>query len=126
MSEEEKEKRIILAAVDDIFFAAKIRGTGEISGINVLIERSTEKFLNKLSEITPSKIIVDLHSDKCDPFLIAEKVKGNEKFKDVRLIGFFSHVHTELMKKAIDAGYDEVMPRSAFTKKLSQILQEAQ
>lgn len=124
MTEEKKEKRIILAAVDDIFFSAKIRGTGENLGIAIQIARSTDKFFEKLSEIMPSKIIVDLHSEKCDPFLIAEKVKGNEKLTGVRLIGFFSHVHTELMKKAIDAGYDEVMPRSAFTKKLSQILQE--
>lgn len=118
-----KDKRIILAAVDDIFFAAKIRGTGEALGITVQTARSTDKFFEKLAETTPSKIIVDLHSEKCDPFLIAEKVKGNEKLRDVRLIGFFSHIHTELMKKAIDAGYDEVMPRSAFTKKLSEILQ---
>ena len=124
MIEEKNEKGIVLAAVDDIFFAAKIRGTGETLGVDVVIAQNTLKFFEKLNETKPTKILVDLHSEKCDPFLIIEKVKEDKRLKDIPLIGFFSHVHTELMKKAIEAGYDEVMPRSAFTKKLHLILQD--
>jgi PleD family two-component response regulator len=120
--EEKNKDEIILAAVDDMFFAAKIRGTGEALGITVRTVRNTEKFFEKLAESKPKKVIVDLHSEKCDPFLIAEKIKEDEHLRDVSLIGFFSHVHTELMNRAIEAGYDEVLPRSAFTKRLNEIL----
>lgn len=122
--QEEKNNEIIIAAVDDIIFGAKIKGTAGTHGINVTMVRSTQKFIETLTKITPTKIIVDLHSEKCDPFLIAEKVKEDERLKNTKLIGFFSHVYTELMKKALAAGYDEVLPRSAFTKKLPQILRD--
>ena len=121
---EEKHNETIVAAVDDIIFSAKIKSTAEIQGINIKIIRSTQKLIDLLSETTPTKVIVDLHSEKCEPFFIAESIKGNEKFKNTKLIGFFSHVYTELMEKAIEAGYDEVLTRSAFTKKLSQILRD--
>lgn len=116
------KKEIILVAVDDIFFVSKIRGTAEALDVSIVIVRTTEKFFQKLKETNPIRIIVDLHSEKIDALLIAKTLKGEEQTQAIRLVGFFSHVHTELMNKAIDAGYDEVMPRSAFTKKLPQML----
>ena len=122
MTEEKKCEHIVLAAVDDMFFAAKIRGAGEAVGVNVRTARTTEKFFEKLKELNPAIIIVDLHSENCDPFAIAQKLKDDGSLNDVPLIGFFSHVHTELMERAIAVGYDKVMPRSAFSSKLPEIL----
>ena len=61
--EEKNKEGIILAAVDDMFFAAKIRGTGEALGITVRTVRNTEKFFEKLAESKPTRVIVDLHSE---------------------------------------------------------------
>jgi hypothetical protein len=41
----------------------------------------------------------------------------------VPLVGFFSHVQTELRERALAAGFDRVLPRSAFVQQLPQILQ---
>ncbi len=71
----------------------------------------------------PSLIIADLHSQKCDPFSLAERLKADETLRAVPLIGFFSHIHTALQQRAQQSGYDRVMPRSAFTKYLPEILQ---
>jgi len=38
------------------------------------------------------------------------------------LLGFLSHVQVDLQRAAIAAGCDEVMPRSAFSANLNQIL----
>jgi len=124
MGETKNEKGTVLAAVDDIFFAAKIRGTGESIGVEVKTARSQEKFFEKLYELKPSKIIVDLHSENIDALEIARKVKSDEALKHIPLIGFFSHVHVELMEKAKRGGFDTVLPRSAFTKNLTKILLE--
>lgn len=121
--DDKKGMNIILVAVDDIFFASKIRGEAEALGISIILVRTTEKFFEKLKKEKPIKVIVDLHSENIDPFLIAETLKADPYDDSIKLIGFFSHVQTGLMKKAIDAGYDEVLPRSAFTKKLRQILE---
>jgi hypothetical protein len=43
----------------------------------------------------------------------------------VPVVGFFAHVQTELMQRARAAGFDEVLPRSAFVARLPDILRGA-
>jgi CheY-like chemotaxis protein len=73
----------------------------------------------------PALIIVDLHAQKVDPFNLAEQLKRDETLRAVPLLGFFSHVETELQRRAQQAGFDRVMPRSAFSKNLPEILGKA-
>ena len=48
-----------------------------------------------------------------------------ESEKDVRVVGFLSHVQVDLAAQAQKAGCNEVMPRSAFTQNLASILSVA-
>ena len=114
----------VLAAVDDMFFATKIRGTAEALGLEVRFSRSADDAIEKAREDLPTLIIADLHSVKCDPFNLAEQLKTDERLRDVPLIGFFSHVQTELKERAERSGFDRVMPRSAFSKNLAEILKD--
>jgi DNA-binding NarL/FixJ family response regulator len=45
--------------------------------------------------------------------------------KDVRVVGFLSHVQRDLAAQAQAAGCDEVLPRSSFTQNLAAILSVA-
>ena len=94
----------ILAAVDDIFFAAKIRGTAESLGVSVAFPR-------------------DAQTGKHDPFTLAERLRSDERLRGVPIVGFFSHVETVLQRRAEAAGIDHVMPRSLFTRRLADIVQ---
>lgn len=114
--------KLVIAAVDDMFFASKIRGTAEHLGVDVRFVRSTDEALIAAQSQKPALILADLHARKCDPFALAEALKADEQLRAIPLIGFFSHVQTELQRRAEQAGYDRVMPRSAFTKKLPEIL----
>lgn len=116
-------KRRVIAAVDDMFFAAKIRATAEHLGIDVHFARSIAAVIEAARAEPPSLIIVDLHSQKCEPFALAEALKADEHLRSLHILGFFSHVQTALQRRAEAAGYDRVMPRSAFTKHLPEILQ---
>jgi hypothetical protein len=49
-------------------------------------------------------------------------LKSDEQLRDIRLLGFFSHVQTELQRNAIAAGFDQVIPRSVFARDLPKIL----
>jgi CheY-like chemotaxis protein len=115
-------KRFVIAAVDDMFFASKIRAVAEHLGVKVRFVRSADEALEAARIDAPSLIIADLHAQKCDPFGLAEQLKMDETLRAVPLLGFFSHVQTELQQRAAQAGYDRVMPRSAFSKKLAEIL----
>jgi CheY-like chemotaxis protein len=116
-------RNYVLAAVDDMFFAAKIRGTAEQIGLEVSFTKTVEATLERAREDAPKLIIADLHSAKLDPFALAVALKADESLRRIPLIGFFSHVQTELQLRAEQTGFDKVMPRSAFSKRLSEILQ---
>ena len=117
---------IVLAIVDDMFFASKIRATAEAVGVEIGFPRSVEKLIEKAREVKPSLVVVDLHNTKVDPLTVSRELKSNEDLRDVKLLGFFSHVHTDLHENALAAGFDQVIPRSVFARDLGQILSTAQ
>lgn len=114
--------KYILAAVDDMFFASKIRATADQIGLEVRFAKSAEDALEKARRESPALIIADLHSTKCEPFELARGIKADESLQSIHLLGFFSHVQTELQGKAEQSGFDRVMPRSIFSKNLPEIL----
>jgi CheY-like chemotaxis protein len=115
--------RRVIVAVDDIFFAAKIRTTAEHVGVEAIFPRSLEALSASVRQGAPALVIVDLHLQREDPFDIARSLKADEELRATPLIGFFSHVQVELQRRATEAGFDRVLPRSAFTKRLPEILQ---
>jgi CheY-like chemotaxis protein len=74
------------------------------------------------AQVRPSLILCDLHSQKIDAVELAKKLKADESMRGVPLIGFFSHVQTELERAATEAGFDRVIPRSVFARDLVKIL----
>jgi PleD family two-component response regulator len=114
--------RTILAVVADMFFAAKIRAAAEALGVTLSFFRQLDALMNAAVERKPDLIIVDLHNEKLDPMELARALKANESSKQTPLLGFFSHVQTDLQRAAVEAGYDQVMPRSVFSRDLKTIL----
>src|SRR5213079_975168 len=114
--------RNVIAIVEDLFFASKIRGTAEQLGVSVSFLRNSESLNEAVLRDRPSLIICDLHSQRIDPIELAKRLKADEQLRSIPLLGFFSHVQTELQRKAEAAGFDRVLPRSAFSKSLGEIL----
>ncbi|HSS19301.1 MAG TPA: response regulator [Pyrinomonadaceae bacterium] len=114
--------RKILAAIDDMFFAAKVRATAEALGVEVKSYRNLAALVEAASVQQPDLIIVDLHNQKIDPIELAVTLKLSER--SPQLLGFFSHIETDLQRAALNAGYDQVIPRSVFSRDLGKILGE--
>lgn len=114
--------RTILAVVDDMFFVSKIRATGKALGMVVNFPRTLDALVEAAVEDAPQLIVVDLHNQKLNPIEVAGQLKSNEKLKDIPLLGFFSHVQVDLQRQAVEAGYDQVLPRSLFARDLANIL----
>lgn len=60
-----------------------------------------------------SLVLVDL--DRCGDI-------AQFRIRDAHVIGFGPHVDTELHQEALAAGYDEVLARSVFFKRLDSLL----
>ncbi|MGH9873678.1 MAG: hypothetical protein ACRD9S_14615 [Pyrinomonadaceae bacterium] len=115
--------RTILAAVDDMFFAAKIRATAEALEVSIKFHRQLDGLVNAAAEQQPALIVVDLHNEKLNPIELAHRLKAVEAVKAIPLLGFFSHVQTDLQRAALEAGFDQVIPRSVFSRDLAKILE---
>ena len=114
--------RRVIAAVSDMLFASKIRGTAEHLNVTVDFARTEDGLFDSAKTDMPSLVLLDLHDTRLDPFALAARLKADEQLRDVPLVGFFSHVETELQRRAVGAGVDHVLPRSVFTRRLAEIL----
>lgn len=114
--------RLVIAAVGDLFFASKVRGAGEQAGAEVVFVRDADSLVNKVESDSPALVILDLQTDKLDPVEAVRRLKSSEATRGVRVVGFLSHVEVELQKRAKDAGFDQVLPRSVFSQRLTEIM----
>src|ERR1041385_5538739 len=112
----------VISVVDDMFFASKIRAVAEAAGVEISFPRGLEAVVSKARETKPGLILVDLHNQRIDPVALAQALKADDELRGIKLLGFFSHVQTELKQNAVAAGFDQVIPRSVFARDLPEIL----
>jgi DNA-binding NarL/FixJ family response regulator len=111
----------IVALIDDLFFQMKVAETAKHLGLELKVAANGDALLGLL-EPAPKLVIVDLNS-RNQPLAAIERIRAAQK--DLKVIGFLSHVQRDLAAQAQTAGCDEVMPRSAFTQNLAVILSAA-
>jgi CheY-like chemotaxis protein len=113
----------IFAFVDDLFFMAKIQETARKLNVKVDFVKSEKEVLEAVAagEEKPSLIIIDLNHHTVKPLTVIPKLKSKFK-KETNIIGFLSHLQGELKVKAQEVGCDMVLPRSAFSQNLPQLL----
>ncbi|HYL35793.1 MAG TPA: response regulator [Bryobacteraceae bacterium] len=117
-----REKKKILAVVDDLLFTVKISDAAKRVGLDVQFLKSEHDVLQKAAHDKPLLIILDLNNSSVEPLELISKLKSDTNLKQISLIGYLSHVQGELKQKAHDAGANIVMARSAFSQNLQQIL----
>jgi PleD family two-component response regulator len=114
----------IFAFVDDLFFQAKIQETARKLNVKVEFVKSDKDLSDRVQqngEEKPSLIIFDLNNVNAKPLVLIPKLKSKLK-KGTSIIGFLSHVQGDLKQKAHEVGCDMVLPRSAFSQNLPQLL----
>jgi hypothetical protein len=110
----------IIIVCSDLIFKTKIDSILQSKNLDSIKYTDFNSVdFESLSE-SPYLIIVDLEIENTDFSLILEKKKLFGK--KINLLGYCSHVLTELIQKANAAGFDEVMPKSKFVKILPDIL----
>jgi DNA-binding NarL/FixJ family response regulator len=113
---------MILAVVDDLLFLSKIQQTAQHVG--VVVKSAQPADLTELAiEDVPNAFIIDLNHRSGKALEVSRALKSDLKTKEIAVIGFVSHVQTDLIVAARDAGCDLVLARSAFVSQLPSLLQ---
>ena len=115
----------IFCFIEDLFFLAKIQETARKLGVKVEFIKGDKESVAKLTSLSeaerPMLLVFDLNNLNAKPMSLIPKLKTKFK-KATSIIGFLNHLQGELKAKAIEAGCDTVMPRSAFSQSLPNLL----
>jgi hypothetical protein len=115
----------IFCFIEDLFFLAKIQETARKLGVKVEFVKGDKETLARLTDGTederPKLLVFDLNNLNAKPLTLIPKFKAKLK-KAISIIGFLNHLQGELKAKAIEVGCDTVMPRSAFSQSLPNLL----
>jgi CheY-like chemotaxis protein len=117
---------VIIAILEDLLFTSKIRTVANRLGVPVTFARSADAARGEMQKGAPSMVILDLNSARTDPLGIVRSMKANAELAAIPTVGFVSHVQTDVIEAARQAGVDEVLARSAFTAQLADILRRTQ
>jgi DNA-binding response OmpR family regulator len=110
----------VLLVSDDVMFWAKVHGVAKAAGIPVARIPDEAAMEAAFREGGVAKVLADLGSRSVDLHGWARRWKAVAP--PPRLIAYGSHVDAAGMDRAVEAGYDEVMPNSRFHRSLSEIL----
>lgn len=116
---------MIVCAVDDLIFSVKISTAAKARGADVYFERTAGNVLRTVSEKRPALVIFDLNSARLQPLAAIAAMKADPELRQIRTLGYVSHVDTATVDAARRAGIDEVLARSAFSDRLGEILTSA-
>jgi CheY-like chemotaxis protein len=111
----------LLVVVDDLFFLSKIQQTAKLLGVSV--ETVTPGNLAERAEQAPVRgVILDLNHRSGSALDALRAIKADAKVGRTPVVGFLSHVQTDLAAAAREAGCDLVLARSIFSQKLPEVL----
>jgi hypothetical protein len=115
----------IFCFIEDLFFLVKIQETARKLGVKVEFVKGDKDAVARIYDAPenekPALLVFDLNNLNVKPMALIPKFKSKFK-KAVSIIGFLNHLQGDLKMKAIEAGCDVVMPRSAFSQSLPNLL----
>ena len=109
----------ILLLINDLIFETKIRSTAQSLGLGVETAGNATSFTQAAQSRPFTAFVVDLNAG---PDVIKAIQTARSSATRPKLIAFGSHVQTDLLAAARDAGADDVMPRSRLSAELPALL----
>ncbi len=116
-----ENRKKAVAVLNDLLFRVKIQDAAKRAGVEIVFVQSLGDALTQ-AKSQPAVIILDLNDTLTEPLSLIETCKGNDETRSVHLLGYVSHVQTDLIQAAREKGCDEVMARSAFVQNLPKVL----
>lgn len=115
------ERGRIVAAIDDLFFMAKVKDAATAAGLAIEFAKSKEDVVSRASQKSGECLaVVDLNASKFDPVDLVVDLKAI----GATVLAFLSHVNVELRLKVEEAGADRVLARSALAQNVNSIFRD--
>ncbi|HEV2296183.1 MAG TPA: hypothetical protein VGR35_20230 [Tepidisphaeraceae bacterium] len=103
----------LLILCRDLLLGSRITATAQSAGVPFRVVRDASRLAGQVGQ----RLIVDLNQDGAIDAAAAWKAAG-----DGEVIGFISHVDSEAIARAREAGIDQVLARSQFLTRLPNLI----
>ena len=105
----------------DLLFGSKVVGGLTAAGHEV--ERFDAEDAARRAASESDLLVVDLTTDVLDGATLVESMNMGRELAGVRTLGFYSHVDLEAKRRAEDAGFDVVVPRSRMAREMANLVE---
>jgi CheY-like chemotaxis protein len=106
-----------LVLSDDLIFVSRITESARAAGLSVRQARTAGELISLARREAPGGVILDLQNPGLDLAALLADLRIACPVMP-RITAYGSHVETELLRTAREAGCDRVLPRSQFVKLL--------
>jgi DNA-binding NtrC family response regulator len=103
----------------DLLFSSQIESICRRAGLDVTLTVAVVDLGNAVKNSSPTLLIINLDALKDDYQALVGSVQGR-----CRLVGYYSHVNSNLASEAMASGFTDVIPRRTFADKLREIIAE--
>jgi DNA-binding NarL/FixJ family response regulator len=105
----------VLALVPDLLFGSRVQGSLQAAGHDVELISDAALLRSRLSDAdapAAAVLLVDLTDRDADGAQTVEELRSAGALDGVRTLAFYSHVETATRRRAEQAGFERVVPRS--------------
>jgi CheY-like chemotaxis protein len=110
----------VAALIPDLLFGSKVQGLLEQAGHEVDLVASGLEAWDAPGAI--DVLVVDLVSADVDGVALLETLKTGGELHGVRTLATYSHVDADARRRALEAGFDLVVPRSRMMREGGDLL----
>jgi DNA-binding response OmpR family regulator len=107
----------------DLMFGSKVEGALRAAGHDVT--RYDGEDMARAAVPESDVLVVDLTADEFDAAVLVESMRMGRELEGVPAVGFYPHVDVDTRRRALDAGYDVVVPRSRMARETAAVVEAA-
>jgi CheY-like chemotaxis protein len=100
----------VVALVPDLLFGSKVHAALTAAGHEVQL--IGDEPAARAAAPTADVLVVDLATDTIDGATLVESMRAGGELASTKTLAFYSHVDVEVRERALEAGFDLVVPRS--------------
>ena len=119
MSEQKQSAAVLISR--DLFFTSKVTGTAAALGICLQVVGDVQTAARLAQNESCRCVFIDLADAAVDVAAFFQQFPATHQ---CAVVAFGSHVQTERLQSARDAGCTAVLPRSRFSAELPELLQQ--
>ena len=110
----------VAALIPDLLFGSKVQSALQTAGHEVDLITGELEAWDEVGGI--DLLVVDLTSPDVDGVELFETLATGGELHEVRTLGFFAHVEPAVRERALQAGFDLVVPRSRMAREGAQLV----